>query len=147
MSPIKARNTFVVVMGLSASLFSSHALAEDLCAPIQQRVNQAYQERINASKPTTSAGEFVQANYDIKGILTQNVTGNFAKLLSLDFSSIANNIVNSAMSQIGKKAVTTAANHPAPVLYAPIQPTSPEPAAPTGPYSWAKSKITNLFGN
>jgi type IV secretory pathway VirB6-like protein len=71
----------------------------DACADLSAGVNQTMQDRLRASAPKQDPSSFNQDGYDIKGILSQDVTAGFSKLLSLDFSSLATSLLNKGLQQ------------------------------------------------
>jgi hypothetical protein len=96
----------IVIGSLIAT--SAMAASDDYCGPdglIQQKVNQAMQDRLRASAPTEAPSTYVQNNYDIKGILAQDVSSGFTKLFN--FSGISNSILDYGISTVSKNASST----------------------------------------
>jgi len=88
-----------------ATMFSGYAIAQvDLCGPLQTKVNQSMQDRVSRSAPTQSPSAYVDTNSDVRGILKQDVTSGFSKLMSLDFGSLATAIIDRGLTGSSQKA-------------------------------------------
>lgn len=74
------------------------------CQQLSQEVQASFQTAVQARVPKTDPSSYNQNNYDIKGIMSQDVSSGFSKLMNLDFGSIINSVVNKGLQAATQKA-------------------------------------------
>ncbi len=74
------------------------------CQALSQEVQAEFQKSVQARVPKTDPTSFNQDGYDIKGIMSQDVTSGMGKLMSLDFSGIINSVVNKGLTAASQRA-------------------------------------------
>lgn len=79
---------------------------EQRCQTLGREVQAEFQRSVQARVPRTDPTTFNQEGYDIRGIVSQDVTANLGKLLSLDFGSLLNGLVTNALDKVAQKATT-----------------------------------------
>lgn len=97
------------LFAVAAALIANGAFAQSntnaqRCQTLSQEVQASFQNSVQARVPKTDPTSFNQAGYDIKGIMSQDVTAGLGKLLSLDFSGIINSVVNKGLEQATQRA-------------------------------------------
>lgn len=96
---------FMVVAALVASeAFAQSNTNAQRCQTLSQEVQASFQNSVQARVPKTDPTSFNEEGYDIKGIMSQDVTAGLGKLLSLDFSSIINSVVNKGLEKATQRA-------------------------------------------
>lgn len=83
---------------------------EQRCQTLQQEVQQSYQQAVQARLPKQDPGSYTQDAYDVKGIMSTDVTPGFGKLLQLDFSGVINSLVNQGMTKAQQRGQQTFAS-------------------------------------
>jgi hypothetical protein len=86
------------------SAFAQSSINAQRCQTLGQEVQAAFQASVQARVPKTDPTTFVQEGYDVKGIMSEDVTSGMSKLLSLDFRSIINNVVNRGLDRATQRA-------------------------------------------
>lgn len=87
---------------VAALLFCGAAFAAptaDACVDLQANVNAVMQARLRASVPKESPSTFNQNSSDIKGIMSMDVASGFSKLMSMDFSGLADKLLQKGVDQ------------------------------------------------
>lgn len=97
------------LFAVAAALFAGGAFAQasanaQRCQNLTQEVQASFQNSVQARVPKTDPTSFNQDGYDIKGIMSQDVTAGLGKLLSLDFSGIINSVVNKGLEKASQRA-------------------------------------------
>lgn len=102
----------VLLMASTGAMAQSAASRanEQRCQNLQQEVQQSYQQAVQARLPKQDPGSYTQDAYDVKGIMSTDVTPGFGKLAGLDFGSIINSLVNRGMSQSQQRGQQTFAS-------------------------------------
>lgn len=77
------------------------------CQALSTSVQASFSTAVQARVPKQDPASFNQDTYDIKGIMSQDVTAGFAKLMNLDFSSIIQNLVNKGITSAMQKGTAT----------------------------------------
>lgn len=97
------------ILALAATALASGAFAQSntnaqRCQNLSQEVQASFQNSVQARVPKTDPTSFNQDGYDIKGIMSQDVTAGLGKLLSLDFSGIIDSVVNKGLEKATQRA-------------------------------------------
>lgn len=95
--------------GASAQSASTDNAAR--CQQLSQDVQASFQTAVKARVPTTDPSSYNQNNYDIKGIMSQDVSSGFSKLMNLDFGSIINSVVNKGLQAATQRATSGFSNN------------------------------------
>ena len=74
----------------------------DPCVCLKANIDATMKARLTASVPKTDPSTFNQQGYDIKGIMSIDITAGFKKLMSMDFSSLADSILQKGLEQASK---------------------------------------------
>lgn len=90
-----------------AASAQSAAANQQRCQQLGQEIQASFNNAVQARVPKTDPSTFNQEGYDIKGIMSQDVTAGLGKLLSLDFSGIIDSIVKKGMDKAMSKATNT----------------------------------------
>lgn len=104
-----ARIATLVALAASASLAAAQDAAQanaQRCQNLQAGVNEAMQDRLRRSVPKQDPSSFNQDGYDIKGIMSQDVTSGFGKLASLNFASLTKKLVDSGLQQAANRGAS-----------------------------------------
>lgn len=96
------KHSLALLALLAFSCHSAHSQSAptgNSCADIQNKVNQAMQKRMSDSAPKIDPTTYNQKNYDIAGIMSQDVTAGLGKLMSLNFSGLARSLLEKGLKQ------------------------------------------------
>jgi hypothetical protein len=96
-----------MVLAAGAAAAQSTAANQQRCQQLSTEVQQQFQAAVQARVPKQDPTTFNQEGYDIKGIMSQDVTSGLGKLMSLDFSGIIDKIVQKGMDKALSKATST----------------------------------------
>lgn len=77
------------------------------CQELGNDVQASFQKALQARMPQTDPTSFNQETFDVKGILSQDVSSGFGKLLSMNFSGLIDSIVKKGLSAATQKANST----------------------------------------
>lgn len=99
------------ILAVSLALLAGGAFAQSntnaqRCQALSQEVQASFQNSVQSRVPKTDPTSFNQDGYDIKGIMSQDVTAGLGKLLSLDFSGIIDSVVNKGLEKASQRATT-----------------------------------------
>ncbi len=103
------RSILAVAAALAAGAAAAQSTAanQQRCQQLSTEVQQQFQAAVQARVPKQDPTSFNQEGYDIKGIMSQDVTAGLGKLMSLDFSGIIDKIVQKGMEKAMSKATST----------------------------------------
>lgn len=105
--------SFAAVMALSTGAYAQSAASranEQRCQNLQQEVQQSYQQAVQARLPKQDPGSYTQDAYDVKGIMSTDVTPGFGKMMGLDFGNIINSLVGRGMTAAQQRGQQTFAS-------------------------------------
>lgn len=95
------------VLAIALFYSASAAFAQNSdCDRVNQSIRSAQQNTMDAYRPRSDPGSYVQQNFDIRGILSQDVTKGFSFLSGLDFGGLAMSIINRSLNSIVSNGVT-----------------------------------------
>lgn len=88
-----------VALLLCGHVVAAPAPTADPCVDLQNNVNAVMKKRLADSAPKESPSESVQKGFDVKGIMSMDVTAGFSKLMSLDFSGLADTLLKKGLEK------------------------------------------------
>jgi hypothetical protein len=104
---ISTRLTLALALAFGAFAAQAQDANTTRCQTLATNVQATLSNRVAAAAPSQDPSAFNQNNYDINGILSQDVTAGFSKLMSLDFSSIMNSLLQAGLQSVMKKATAS----------------------------------------
>ena len=103
------RFTFVALALAAGGAFAQSTAIDNAnrCQQLSQDVQASFQTAVQARVPKTDPSSYNQNAYDIKGIMSQDVSAGLSKLMNLDFGSIINSVVNKGLQAATQKATSS----------------------------------------
>lgn len=108
---IKKTSISKIPLMVLLGLFFNYAEAQPAptgndCADVNASVTQTFNSWMQASVPKQDPSTFNQANYDIAGIMSQDVASGFSKLMSVNFSGLAQSLLDKGLTAAASKGAS-----------------------------------------